>query len=160
MKAITLWQPWASAISYGLKEYETRHWPTHYRGPLLIHAATWKIDADGIDTWETAQGLSEEDLPPVTKLPRGAIVAVCDVVDCLLMDTNFNPAFELPKGTINTVSIGEMEELLGNWERGRYAWKLANVHKLINPIPCKGAQGLWVPHGIGIHESNLEKVAA
>jgi len=36
MKAITLCQPWASAIAVGLKVYETRSWKTSYRGPLAV----------------------------------------------------------------------------------------------------------------------------
>lgn len=39
MKAITIWQPWASLIACGVKQYETRSWPTKYRGPIAIHAA-------------------------------------------------------------------------------------------------------------------------
>lgn len=39
MKAITLWQPWASLIAIGAKKYETRSWKTNYRGPIAIHAA-------------------------------------------------------------------------------------------------------------------------
>jgi hypothetical protein len=36
IKAISLWQPWASFIPQGLKHYETRSWKTSYRGKLLI----------------------------------------------------------------------------------------------------------------------------
>jgi len=36
MKAISLWQPWASMIAYGKKTIETRKWSTSYRGDLLI----------------------------------------------------------------------------------------------------------------------------
>lgn len=39
MKAITIWQPWASLIALGVKTIETRSWSTDYRGPLAIHAA-------------------------------------------------------------------------------------------------------------------------
>lgn len=39
MKAISLWQPWATLISTGDKTWETRSWATTYRGPLAIHAA-------------------------------------------------------------------------------------------------------------------------
>lgn len=39
MRAISLWQPWASLVVLGAKKIETRHWSTNYRGPLLIHAA-------------------------------------------------------------------------------------------------------------------------
>jgi hypothetical protein len=39
MKAITLWQPWATLLAVGCKHMETRSWPTKYRGEILIHAS-------------------------------------------------------------------------------------------------------------------------
>ena len=39
MKAISLHQPWASAVAIGIKTHETRSWRTNYLGPLAIHAA-------------------------------------------------------------------------------------------------------------------------
>lgn len=39
MKALTIWQPWASLLVSGQKKYETRSWATAYRGPIAIHAA-------------------------------------------------------------------------------------------------------------------------
>lgn len=39
MKALTIWQPWASLLVSGQKKYETRSWATSYRGPIAIHAA-------------------------------------------------------------------------------------------------------------------------
>ena len=53
IKAISLWQPWATAWVIGLKKAETRHWAPvtfldrvarGYGGPLAIHAA--KTDRD------------------------------------------------------------------------------------------------------------------
>ncbi|MFV0399180.1 MAG: ASCH domain-containing protein [Oscillospiraceae bacterium] len=44
MKAITIWQPWASLLACGAKKYETRSWVTSYRGPIAIHAAARKCD--------------------------------------------------------------------------------------------------------------------
>ena len=48
MKAISLWQPWASLIACGAKPFETRHWapPRDLIGQTIaIHAAK-KIDKD------------------------------------------------------------------------------------------------------------------
>ena len=45
MRALTLWQPYASLIAMGVKVYETRSWGTAYRGDLVIHAAA-KRDQD------------------------------------------------------------------------------------------------------------------
>jgi hypothetical protein len=39
VKALTIRQPWAYAILRLGKDVENRSWRTHYRGPLLIHAA-------------------------------------------------------------------------------------------------------------------------
>ena len=46
MKAISLWQPWASLIACGAKPFETRHWapPRELIGQTIaIHAAK-KVD--------------------------------------------------------------------------------------------------------------------
>jgi len=32
MKALSLTQPWATAMAIGIKEWETRSWPTSLRG--------------------------------------------------------------------------------------------------------------------------------
>src|ERR1700694_167443 len=55
MKAISLWQPWASLIACGAKPYETRHWapPRELIGQrIAIHAAK-KVDRD-------ARGFAED----------------------------------------------------------------------------------------------------
>ena len=39
MKALSLWQPWASLMAVGAKHNETRDWPTRYKGELAICAA-------------------------------------------------------------------------------------------------------------------------
>jgi len=57
MKAISLWQPWATLISIGAKRIETRSWETLYRGSIVIHAAKrWSKDQRG------AQGLFDVEL--------------------------------------------------------------------------------------------------
>lgn len=51
MKAISLWQPWASLIACGVKRYETRHWaPSRdlIGQTIAIHAAK-KIDRESGD---------------------------------------------------------------------------------------------------------------
>lgn len=39
MKVLSLLQPWATLLVSGHKLIETRSWPTHYRGPVFIHAS-------------------------------------------------------------------------------------------------------------------------
>ncbi|WP_341740056.1 ASCH domain-containing protein [Microcoleus sp. CAWBG640] len=119
--AITLHQPWASLIAAGEKHYETRSWPTNYRGPIAIHAGK-KFEQDEVL-------ISLLGIPEV-EVPLGVVVALADLTDCILMDADFmrtQPDIELS---------------CGDWEVGRYAWKLENV-RAIRPIPATGKQGLW-----------------
>ena len=53
------------------------------------------------------------------------------LVDCIRITSEF----------VATLSADELA--LGDYTLGRYAWKLANVQKLPEPIPAKGRQGLW-----------------
>jgi len=36
MKALSVKEPWITAIADGYKTIETRMWPTNYRGPILL----------------------------------------------------------------------------------------------------------------------------
>lgn len=148
MKGITLWQPWASLIAAGLKQYETRHWYTHHRGPLIIHAAKRKVKQEEIASILSSAvygGVVDDRLDQLkdvctSDLPLGAIVAVVKLVDC--------PKMAAARGTyeIGINSISALERAVGYWEIGRYAWQLSNVQALPEPIPAVGAQGLWTPN--------------
>jgi ASCH domain len=131
VKAISLWQPWASLIILGYKHFETRSWPTSYRGKLLICSA--KKDSE--DLHSTYLYLAEQCGIDTTKypwkaLPKGYAVAICDLVDCVKM----TPAF--------IASQSETQLRCGDWKPGRFAWKLENIQP-IEPIPIRGKQGLW-----------------
>ena len=39
MKTLSIRNPWAYLIAYGVKDVENRSWKTDYRGELLIHAS-------------------------------------------------------------------------------------------------------------------------
>lgn len=125
MKAISLWQPWASAIALGLKSIETRGWATSYRGPLAIHAAKrWAGDQREFGRIEHTLGR----LP--ARVPLGAIVAVCTLSDCL-------STYDL------RCEVGSIERIYGDYRDGRYGWVLTDIRPLPEPIPFKGAQGFF-----------------
>lgn len=79
MKAITLKQPWASLVAYGIKKYEFRTWKTNYRGKLLIHAGA------GVDKDEMKKYVDLE-----IDFPKSKIIAIVDLVDCCLLDDELN----------------------------------------------------------------------
>jgi hypothetical protein len=42
-------------------------------------------------------------------------------------------------------NASELEQLFGDYTLGRWVWHLSDVIPLPEPVPCKGAQGLWGP---------------
>ena len=141
MKAITIHQPWASLIAHGYKRFETRSWRTHYRGPIAIHAGK-RIDhkAALMVAWNYPEIWRE-----ISPLPTGCIIAVAELVECWevrLYESDWS--FYLHEGVGGgTKSLPTTEEAFGWYEQGRYAWELANVRLIPEPIPEKGKQGLW-----------------
>jgi hypothetical protein len=123
MKAISLWQPWASLWLTDRKIHETRHWPTKHRGWLAVHAAKHR-DAD-CDDFAKQLRLSPD------QLPYGLIIGAVDLVSCRFRnDPDVKPAhYE--------------DELCGNWTPGRFAWKRGAVVKLNEPIPYRGCQRIF-----------------
>ena len=129
MKALTLTQPWASAVAFGYKHIETRSWQTSYRGRLAIHAAK------GFPGWakEFAQQERAVGRYPGEGIPLGAIVAVATLV-------------RIRRAEEVAYEIGGLERLYGDYSFGRFAWVLEDIDPLTEPVYCTGAQGLWDVH--------------
>lgn len=127
IKCVSLWQPWASFIAEGLKHVETRSWPAPASiigARIGIHAAKTR---DGIPRAFGSVALSywqaqiERNSGP---LPFGAIVATAVVEACVPVERLKADPF-------------------GDYTPGRYGWILTDVQKLAEPIPCRGAQGIF-----------------
>lgn len=171
MRALTLWQPWASLVASGAKTIETRSWSTRYRGPLAIHAA--KEPYRGAWSGDLLRAL--EDLCGIENYPRalplGAVVAICELVDVVpivdghevdaaaesLADcvvATYYPLRDPPNRTLTAlrrdVLVDVLDQLpLGDFAPGRHAWILGAVRKLDSPLPAKGRQGLWKWETVG-----------
>jgi hypothetical protein len=126
VKALTLTQPWASAIALGYKHVETRSWQTAYRGPIAIHAAK------GFPSWAKDFARTERGCGryPDGSIPLSAVVATANLVR---IERTENVADEL----------SGLERLYGDYSWGRFAWFLEDVRALPEPIGCRGALGLW-----------------
>lgn len=141
MKAITIWQPWASLLVSGQKKYETRSWATSYRGPIAIHAAMRSvrksIDALAADTdgpgWATLERLDGLFMRPgaLDQLATGAVIGKAILTRCNLITEEFRER------------LTPQELDLGDFSLGRYAWEFHVVIPVDPPAPAKGAQGIW-----------------
>ncbi|MGE3463862.1 MAG: ASCH domain-containing protein [Pseudomonadales bacterium] len=125
LRAVTLTQPWATALVRGVKTIETRSWSTRYEGWFAVHAAKGWTLADREfaleDAWRYLQMYPED-------YPRACIVGVAHLVKCVPADK---------------VEPGEADELFGFFGPERFAWIVDQARELRAPIPCRGAQGWW-----------------
>lgn len=151
MRALTLHQPWACFMAWGLKKIETRSWapPAWLTDQwVAIHAGK---NRDSIDHEYVGELLSDAraELTPTAvsvrvpdsfytaPLPLGAIVAVGNL-------RRVRPTEDL----LMCADIGT-DFALGNYASGRFGWVFEPVIACPTPIECRGAQGLWeVPAAI------------
>lgn len=146
MMALTLYQPHAAFVETEWKEVETREWYTGYRGPLAIHASKrWTQDM----MFEMDQLLMEAAVPfdLIRHVGLGCVVAVCQLVACIPTDDvertalKLKPAFEPKHGW-------EIERMMGNYARGRWAWILRDIEPVRPHVPARGYRKLWNWAGI------------
>lgn len=123
MKAISLWEPWATAMALGLKANETRSWFAAYRGDLVICSA--KRPTTALEHAVCA----ENRIDPAT-LVFGCALCIVELYDCV--STN-GLAGKIPA----------QEARLGNYEFGRFAWLTRNLRRFETPIPVSGKQGFF-----------------
>lgn len=133
MRAISLWQPWATLVAHGLKHFETRSWATNYRGTLAIHAAKRPAKLDELNS-VIRVALAGAGYLRLSELPYGCIICAVNLVDC-------EPTEQAIERTW-WKEIGHTERFFGDFTPGRFAWQLDNPYPL-GDIPAKGSQGFW-----------------
>lgn len=137
MKAISLWQPWASLWLSEAKVHETRHWPTPHRGPLLVHAAKKIVKDIHPDDELGAIVVREFGANWAQELPRGALVGLVELV------------VVVPTGTLPKKHTGSDDFYCGDFSTGRFGWRRGIYRRFAVPIPYRGLQSLFdVPSAV------------
>jgi len=145
VKALSLWQPWATLLVRGWKGTETRSWGTPERGWIAVAATATLPPAGrkalkrqdfqmalyhcvpGVDTNRRAEVLPGD-------LTYGAILGIAKVGGCR----------EMTEESISYRREWEpLEHAFGDYQPGRFEWHIERAHVFIEPIPCKGGQKLW-----------------
>lgn len=166
MRVLTLTQPWATAVALGSKRIETRSWKTSYRGPVAIQAAKGYNRGELLhlgSCWNWVGALwaagarMGEGKPLEQLLPFGAIVAVAQLNDCRPtgsytqseLDTLRRPAHATDEepGLYHWT-----ERQMGDYSLGRFAFELGSIFALPEPVPVRGALGLWT---LGLDDEQL-----
>jgi hypothetical protein len=128
VRALSIMQPWADAIVLGTKRVENRSWqaPHWIAGQEIALHASRRPDSGA----EPPPG----EQWPVDLIDRarfGAVLGVATIIGC-------HPQYHIcnPTGIPATVCSP-----WAVW--GQCHWILENVRLLAEPVPCKGALGLW-----------------
>jgi hypothetical protein len=146
MKVITLWQPWATLVIIGAKRFETRHWSTRYRGPLGMHAAKRTSGAlrDLCRQEPFRSVLAEAGYDGFDALPLGALLGTVRLVDVFKVDANGRTMHSTHLGARAIAPLPEGDEAaFGDFAPGRYTWYLDSLERYPDPLPCRGAQGIF-----------------
>lgn len=148
MKALTIWQPWASLIVAGVKPYEFRGWvaPMAVIGQrIAIHAGARPAHrAEISDLIMRLRGREAW----TTGLRPGAL----DLLERL----HANPASSCLSAIVGTAVLGEpvrasslFAQLGGpvndsdRHDHSNWAWPMLEIEAIAPPVPARGAQGFW-----------------
>lgn len=151
MKAISIYQPWATLIAIGAKKYETRSWMAYHRGMIAIHAsARWNRDLARLcrvqpfmsalfnagyrveHSWMGPKG-SVGDYG----LPLGCIVGVARLDVC-------SPTSDVHGNLHKWMSeLERVERSFGDFSPGRHAYRLDDDVRLERPIVLRGHMRIW-----------------
>ncbi len=131
-KALSIIQPWASAITYAGKDVENRTWRTNYRGPIAIHASAKCFEELLEEKVKYEKGKPKKFLRDLIyrgqkkydhlferdETPQSCIVAIATLSHC----------------SEKRKSVWHMPDCWG--------WRIEGVVP-IKPVPMKGALGVW-----------------
>lgn len=134
VKALSLWEPWATLMALGEQTIETRQWSTRYRGPLLICGAKRFVKRELLDLLEDPD--YRRALSGVWKgrggdgLSLGKAVALVDLYDCVATSA------------LKRIGAVGQDRPFGNYTDGRFGWVTTGLRRL-KPFPVTGRQGLF-----------------
>ena len=140
MRALTLYQPWATLIAELLKHFETRTW----RPPAVRMGERIAIHAGKVtDAWFRKSPLVTRALG-ADALPSGAIVALI-----VLASVHRTPVMGGMPKALRDAPQGPDEMEFGDYGPGRWIWQLEDIQRLPEPVACPGNRTLWtVPQEI------------
>lgn len=163
MKALTIYQPWASLIMAGAKPYEFRGWrpPAKIVGQrIVIHSAAKKMDMDEVNylhmlmTSPNAPDIRDE-AAQTCLIPWLAHRILYRAIDAIYSKGQVGG---LPYGAgLGTAIVGEPRlgtDIAAEFgvarandsdrdQHAQWGWPMLDIEIWPAPIPMRGMQGLW-----------------
>jgi ASCH domain len=160
MKALTIWQPWASLIMIGAKPYEFRSWmaPRSAVGKeIVIHAGTRYMQKAEVED------LIERLRDPARAWTTGLVPELAlkfleeiDCDDCLPLGYGLGTAtvgVSREGATIAAEMGGEYVNDSDRFMHSQFGWPLTEIKRWDEPVKMSGKQGLWnwpTPEQVGL----------
>lgn len=156
MKALTIWQPWASLIMAGAKPFEFRGWraPRSMIGQrIVIHSAKRKIDkSEALDLYKILQFRDSCDTIGAAASETCLIAEKALPVLALALTVGLPISCGLGTAIIGEPRNGlEIAEEFGvpranDSDRDQHAnwgWPMLDIEPWPESVPMRGAQGFW-----------------
>lgn len=150
MKALTVWQPWATLIAAGAKPYEYRGWPAHdsvQRQRIVIHAGARPVRRAEVQ--DILLRLRTE--PEITGLDPTIALPILE--RALTQPGDLPLASGLATAVLGTPRLAAdiHADLTGvEIDEDVWGWPLTDIRPMQPIVPARGAQGFWTwPHPIG-----------
>lgn len=128
--ALTLHQPWGTAVVLGHKSIENRKWAPHQKvigKRIWIHAGNVYDPAGEVFCRERGRIYTKD------QVQHGAIIGSVDVVGYV----------KLGEGSLWSENAWVLND---PWFFGPFGWILKNPTRLRVSVPCRGYQTLWRPN--------------
>ena len=156
LRALTLWQPWASLIAAGFKTVETRSWEPSSSciGELLVIHAGKRVQRKGLNPQTEAAMAGWYGRNWDTTVPCGAAIAVVRLAGAFRVAWHKSyyeedgeervyayPRYSYPDSDIQGRRV--CTDPFGDFAAGRWVWLLEDVQPLEAPLPMRGGQRIW-----------------
>jgi hypothetical protein len=134
IRALALWQPWATLVALGVKTVETRDWPP----PAWLIGQRFAIHATKTQDWlHLCDDEPFSHYVSAERLPLGAIVATAVLARCAPITEQ--GAAELERRTPHEFAFGNY-----NLSEGpRWAWVLRDIQPIEPAVPFRGGQRIF-----------------
>jgi hypothetical protein len=143
MKALTIWQPWASLIVAGAKPWEWRGYPAPRAligQRIAIHAGARPVRTDEIaEIWEQLEaGDSSLLADKAAHILRRATTAFWR--GCIVGTAQLGIPITADDWARQHAAPGYDSDRI---DHHKWAWPLGAIEVFEPPIPARGAQGFW-----------------
>lgn len=144
LKALTIYQPWATLIMGGAKPWEWRGWPAPnwlVGHRLVIHAS--------------ARAVKREEVLDILRQMADGDSSLIETIAKPILETAHTGSYLLSCG-LGTALVGQPINAFA-WakehdksgldsdriDHSKWAWPLTDIKPFAVPVPAKGMQGLW-----------------